>query len=207
MVKNLTFQTILCRLAAEYFMQKGVELGFDLRLTSTWTEVTRGCWMASFSAWHVNCDPRSPRLSDIRTSLRPVPVPSSSSNELTLPVKREYPAHAKKCLSLRGDINCAVSLPEITLEPLNQVTRGMGLPPEDWQIRRSSWPSLKGPMIALPEMSLPSAVDTVKFLGSAVNTIQMLYYRYVICLKRSEGGRRPTERSVFKFSFRKLAVL
>ena len=105
----------------------------------------------------------------------------------------------KKCLSLRGDINCAVSLPEITLEPLNQVTRGMGLPPEDWQIRRSSWPSLKGPMIALPEMSLPSAVDTVKFLGSAVNTIQTLYYRYVICLKRSEGGRRLTERSVFKF--------
>ena len=109
MVKNLTFRTILCRLAAEYFMQKGVELGFDLRLTSTWTEVTRGCWMASFSAWHVNCDPRSPRLSDIRTSLRPVPVPSSSSNELTLPVKREYPAHAKKVSKLtRGHQLCCV---------------------------------------------------------------------------------------------------
>ena len=59
-------------------------------------------------------------------------------------------------------------------------------------------------MIALPEMSLPSAVDTVKFLGSAVNTIQTLYYRYVICLKRSEGGRRQAERSVFNFFFSKV---
>ena len=155
-------------------MQK-LELGFDLRLTSTWTEVTRGWSMASFSAWHVNCDPRSPRLSEIRTSLRPVPVPSSSSKELTLPTVKE--STCKKEGLIRGH---QLFLPEITLEPLNQVTRGMGLPPEDWQIRRSSWPSLKGPMIALPEMSLPSAVDTVRFLGSAVR-YSGVSMRYVIC--------------------------
>ena len=31
--------------------------------------------------------------------------------------------------------------------------------------------------------------------------------KFQIYLKRSKGGRRPTKRNVFKFSFRKLAVL
>ena len=68
---------------------------FDLRLTSTWTEVERGCSMASFSAWQVNWEPRSPRLNFMRTSLRPVPVPSSSSKELTFPVGNKKKNHLR----------------------------------------------------------------------------------------------------------------
>ena len=58
-------------------------------------------------------------------------------------------------------------LPEITLDPLYQVTLGIGFPPPDSQIKRSSWPSLNGPIIELDEISLPSVVEILKFLGSA----------------------------------------
>jgi hypothetical protein len=55
------------------------------RLTSIWTDVCSGCSTASFSALQMNWEPRSPRPSRIRTSFRPVPVPSDSSKELALP--------------------------------------------------------------------------------------------------------------------------
>ena len=61
----------------------------------------------------------------------------------------------------------SIELPEMTLDPLYHVTLGMGLPPPDSQTKRSSWPSLKGPMMEL-EMSLPSANDTLRYLGLAV---------------------------------------
>ena len=66
----------------------------------------------------------------------------------------------------RGE-EMSIELPEMTLDPLYHVTLGMGLPPPDSQTKRSSWPSLKGPMMEL-EMSLPSANDTLRYLGLAV---------------------------------------
>ena len=57
----------------------------------------------------------------------------------------------------------------MTLDPLNHVTLGIGFPPPDSQTRRSSNPSLKGPIIEVEEMSRPSNVDTDKFLGFAVS--------------------------------------
>lgn len=75
-----------CKKFIPYEDEKSSWQTFDLRLTSTRTEVERGSSMASFSAWQVNWDPRSPRPNFIRTSFLPVPVPSSSSNELALPI-------------------------------------------------------------------------------------------------------------------------
>ena len=60
-----------------------------------------------------------------------------------------------------------LNLPDITLDPLYQVTRGIGFPPPDSQVRRNSWPSWKGPIIELVEISRPSVVEMLKFLGSA----------------------------------------
>lgn len=57
--------------------------------------------------------------------------------------------------------------PDITLDPLYHVTLGIGFPPPDSQTSLNSWPSLKGPIMELDEMSRPSVVDTVKFFGSA----------------------------------------
>ena len=70
-------------------------------------------------------------------------------------------------------------IPEMTLDPLYHVTLGIGLPPPDSQTKRSSWPSLKGPMISVV-MSLPSARDTFKYLGLAVNNTSRYVSKYTI---------------------------
>ena len=75
-------------------------------------------------------------------------------------------------------------LPEITLDPLYQVTRGIGFPPPDSQIRRNSWPSLKGPIIELAETSRPSVVETLKVLGSA--TTQKIICLYSLLTRFSQ---------------------
>ena len=62
-----------------------------LRSTLSWTVDWRGSAVASFSALQMKLAPWSPRPTWTRISLRPTPVPSSSSNELALPRKQVTP--------------------------------------------------------------------------------------------------------------------
>ena len=58
-----------------------------------------------------------------------------------------------------------------------------------------------------PVNPVPQCSNNRTFLSVMKETFETVLIEVRHFLKRSEGGRRPTERSVFKFFFQKLAVL
>ena len=86
--QNLIYKCCVLCISAHSMKGGGLK---SLRSTLSCTVDWRGSAVASFSALQMKLAPWSPRPTWTRISLRPTPVPSSSSNELALPRKQITP--------------------------------------------------------------------------------------------------------------------